>query len=176
MEAGDQEARVQLMELVYKNLHGAARFFLNRPMENPSLTPTTLVHEFFIKLSEKENAAFENRDEFFNYARNVMRSIISDYFKRRYTQKRGGGQHPLALDEFEEILVKAKADYPLLHEALEELQRLHPVSSAVVEYRFFFGFTHDQIAAFLETSRSTIRREWEFARAFIYQYITGHEK
>ncbi len=173
MEAGDPSARGLLMELVYQNLHDAAQYFVKLSRPGGSLTPTVLVHEFFLKLSESSDLSFDNRQDFFNFARKVMRGIIADYFRYKHAQKRGGARQDLILEEIDEALVMAKAHHPLLGEALSELERIYPLQSQIVELRFFFGFTHDQVAEFLGASRATVRREWEFARIWIYQFLSN---
>ena len=103
-----------------------------------------------------------------------MRRILVDQARTRLRQKRGGGKVPLDLEHATQIAAP-EDDRKLLmvHEVLDALAREDPQKAHIVKLRFFVGYTHDEIAAFLGISEKTVRRQWKLAKAWLYQTLKG---
>jgi DNA-directed RNA polymerase specialized sigma24 family protein len=54
-----------------------------------------------------------------------------------------------------------------LDEALSKLENADPRAARVVELRFFGGLQEDEIAALLDVSLITVKRDWKVARAWL---------
>ena len=96
--AGEPEARDRLMRLVYDPLHAIAERHFGREREGHTLQPTALVHELYVRFADQRHVAFRDRVHFFAVAATVMRRILVDHARRRGSDKRGGGETPLAID------------------------------------------------------------------------------
>jgi RNA polymerase sigma factor (TIGR02999 family) len=165
--AGDESAQRRLFESVYQELRALARSRLSRESTLTLLSPTSLVHESYVRMLGNTIDNASNRSVFFGYACKVMRSVIVDYVRERGAEKRGGGQHPVTL--LTEIEGQAVNDQEVLaiHEALVQLREIDARCHDVVEMRYFGGFTVDECAAQLGVSSMTIARDWEKARLFL---------
>jgi RNA polymerase sigma-70 factor (ECF subfamily) len=114
---------------------------------------------------------WQNRAHFFGIAASLMRTILVDHARSHTCAKRGGGAFNLELDETM-IVSKQKASEVLaLDDALNELARLDPQQSRVVELRFFGGLTVEETAEVLHVSPATIKREWSTAKAWLYHEL-----
>ena len=102
-----------------------------------------------------------------------MRRILVDYARSRDAQRRGGGALDIALDGLQVGAEFRGIDLLLLDEALNELQRLDARSAAVVELRFFGGYTDQEVVEVLGVSLATVRRDWEFARSWLFNRMRG---
>ena len=100
-----------------------------------------------------------------------MRRILTDYAREKNRQKRGSGQTPLSLDEAFDLPVQKSSDLVHLDEALNQLATLDPKQVAMVELKFYGGFTDNEVARISDTSRATVQREIAAARAWLYQYF-----
>ncbi len=157
----------RLMPLVYDNLRAIAHRQLQRERRNHTLDTTALVHEAYLKLVDQKQVSWQNRAHFFAIAAQAMRRILINYAHKRLAEKRGGGR-PLVTFNEELIPREARAAELLaLEDALNELARLNQRQARVVEYRFFGGLTHEEIAHVLGVSIPTVRRDWRLARAYL---------
>ena len=145
-----------------------------RRRENPSyetLNTTAVVHEVFLKLAGKQDATWENRAHFFRIASRAMRDVLVDYARTKRAAKRGGDQAVHPLDDVGEI-ADVKADEVMaVHEALDELEKLSPQQTRIVELRYFVGLTIPETADVLEISEATVKRNWTTARAWLHRAI-----
>jgi RNA polymerase sigma factor (TIGR02999 family) len=162
--AGDQEDRDEIANLVYEELHRIAGAALAGPGRHPTLEPTGLVHEAWIRLSDR-GGIFEHRRAFFAFAARIMHSVLVDHARARGALKRGGdrGRITIAGDSAR----GAELDFVELHEALARLQAQDPELHDLVELRFFSGLGHAEIAELLGVSLSTVERRWRLARAWL---------
>jgi RNA polymerase sigma factor (TIGR02999 family) len=136
-----------------------------------TLQPTALVHETYIKLLGAARPEWHDRRHFFAVASRAMRQIIVDYARSQAAQKRGGDTPALTLDE-ERLPVADRAhDLVQLDLALTELESFSDRPARVVELRFFGGLTVEETAAVMEVSERTIKREWQKARAFLFDAL-----
>jgi len=168
--AGDEAARVPLYRLLYPELMGLAHSHLARS-GTLSLDATALLHEAYLRLTERTVLPDANQRVFFAYASKVMRSVIIDYVRERGAQKRGGAVANITLNTDLADLLFADSQISDVDNALEVLEKIDERACRVVEMRYFGGMTDDDIASVLGISPATVRRDWRKARAFLYQQL-----
>ncbi len=167
---GDREAMDRVLATLYQELHGMARRQLAGQQQGHTLDATALVHEAYLKLIGREPGAvrFDDRSHFFAYAASAMRSVIVDYARQRLAQKRGGDLHRVTdLPDDIEGGVNLDEDMLGLDRALEQLTSVDPRLTKVVELRYFAGLSELEIAALLERSERSVRRDWQKARMYL---------
>jgi RNA polymerase sigma factor (TIGR02999 family) len=168
---GDQQALDQLTPLVYDELRQMARTYLRRERSDHTLQATALVHEAYLRLIDQHSVSWQNRAHFFGIASQMMRRILVNYALARATAKRGGNAEKLSLDEALSFDDEREMDLILLNEALEELERLDPKQTRIVELRFFGGLSIKETAEALKLSPATVKREWDTARLWLRRQI-----
>jgi len=166
---GDQAALDELMPLVYNELRKLAKSYMRRQRPGHTLQTTALVNEAYLRLIDSSRVNWQNRTHFFAMAAQLMRRILVDFARTRNSLKRGGGQIQITLDEGIEIPFEKETDLVALDEALKNLENLNPRQSQVVELRYFGGLSEEEIAATLEISVRTVRRDWSVARAWLFR-------
>jgi len=173
--AGRQEARDELLRLVYDPLRAIAERHLYREREGHTLQPTALVHELYLRLVDQRSVEWNGRMHFFAVAAQVMRRILVDHARRELRDKRGGGEVAVALDD--RIATPQPSvdtiDVLALDTALAKLAALDPEQSRLVELRFFGGLTNEETAAALGVSVTTVKREWALAKGWLHRELTG---
>lgn len=167
--AGDENALEKLAPLVYDELRQIAHRQLRREPPGQTLQTTGVVHEAFAKFVGLERIQFTDRAHFFALSARLMRQILTDYAKRRRSLKRRGAHVPLSPEDARvpagrEVPIEALID---LDRALEELAGVSERQTRVIECRFFAGMTVEETAEALGTSRATVKREWQLARAWL---------
>jgi RNA polymerase sigma factor (TIGR02999 family) len=172
---GDQAALEQLMPLVYGELRRVASSYLKRERSNHTLQSTALVHEAFLRLVNQRDVEWRNRAHFYAIAAQMIRRILVDYARSQHAEKRGAGAVKLALDE-DAMAVPQQSDVDLdllaLNSALDRLSRLDARQSRIVELRFFAGLSVEETAEVMRVSPTSIKREWNTARAWLFREMT----
>ena len=152
---------------LYHELRAAAHRRLNAERPDHTLSSTALVHEVYLRLP-KDKQIWTDEMHFISIASRMMRQILVDHARGLRTEKRGGGEQKISL---EESVVAGLSSKPLnveaLDEALTELANLDMRQSQVVELRFFGGLTTEQIAGVLSVSEKTVKRDWAMARVWL---------
>jgi RNA polymerase sigma factor (TIGR02999 family) len=172
IRGGNLDARNQLVHLVYDELRRVAGGLMQRERAGHTLQPTDLVNEVFLRLLHADDLArAQDRAHFFAAAARAMRNILVDHARRRATEKRGGGQEFVPLDEALDYFASQKLDVLAVHEALEQLAALHERQSQIVELRFFGGYTVEEVAELLEVSVSTVEGDFRKATAFLHSQL-----
>jgi RNA polymerase sigma factor (TIGR02999 family) len=170
---GDKAALEALTPLVYDELRRIAHRYVRREREGHTLQTTALVNEAFVRLAGAEKIAWQNRAHFFAVTAQVMRHILIDYARRRHYIKHGGQARQVALEDAAAMSQQRAAELVRLDEALEELAKLDPRKSRVVELRYFGGLSLEETAEVLEVSPMTVRRDWRAAKAWLYKAVNG---
>jgi RNA polymerase sigma-70 factor (ECF subfamily) len=165
---GDDAALAELTPLVYEELLRVAHHHLSGQRPNHTLQTTALVNEVYLRLADQTNPRWQNRAHFFAVAAKAMRQILVSYARSQQSQKRGGGAFKVDLDEAALVSPEESKEIVELHEALEQLSTLDSRKAQVVELRYFGGLNYDEIAEVLKISRITVRRDWEFAKVWLY--------
>ena len=173
---GETTAEEELYVLVYDELRQLARGQVARE-RGKTIQATDLVHEVFLKLLGGQDQAWENRAHFFGAAARAMRQVLVDRARMRGSLKRGGdhqriefGEDALAIDESDDSRVLA------LNRALERLEEIDARKAQIVMLRFFSGLTIEQTAQALGLSLTTVKDEWQFARAWLGSEMTRNEQ
>src|SRR5437667_6487932 len=136
-----------------------------------TLQTTALVNEAYLRLADQRRPSFANRSHFFAVAAKAMRQILVNHAKACQRQKRGAGASKLELDEAALVAPERPSAILALDEALERLAILDSRKADVVELRYFGGLKQDEIAEVLKVSTVTVRRDWVFARAWLYSEL-----
>ena len=167
VSAGNRTRINQLIPLVYGQLHNIAEKQLYNESKMNTINPTALAHEAYLKLMNKQNLQWNDRCHFFAIAAQSMRRIIIDYARFKKSQKRSAEKIPLTLAG-EDLIQEFPPDEMLaLDEALDRLKKLNERQFMVIEYWFFGGLTHQEIAEVLNISLPSVRRDWRLARAWL---------
>jgi RNA polymerase sigma factor (TIGR02999 family) len=169
---GDQTALERLMPLVYEELRRLARRHMNRQPAGHTLQTTALVNEAYLRLIDSSQVQWQNRAHFFAVSAHLMRRILIDFARSRKSLKRGAEARQITLDDALEVSSERGADLIALDDALNTLAGLNPRQSQIVELRYFGGLSEEEIAEALKISPRTVRRDWSFARAWLYRELT----
>lgn len=172
--AGDQQALQVLIPIVYEELRRIARRHLRQERPDHTLQSTALVHEAYLRLMKQAPAEVENRAHFLGVASQLMRQILVDHARRHRAAKRGGGLK-LELQDAMTVQNARNVDLIALDHALNELGRLDPQQSRIVEMRFFGGLSIEDTAEVIGVSRTTVKREWATARAWLLREMSRKE-
>jgi RNA polymerase sigma factor (TIGR02999 family) len=168
---GESQASEKLLPLVYKELRKMAAARMFRESAGHTLQPTALVHEAWLRLVESGSQTWENRAHFFGAAAEAMRRILIERARRKACVRHGSGK--IALDIAELDVAEALPDDKILlvDEALERLKAEDPETARVVVLKFFGGLTNEEIVRIMGTSDRTVRRQWNYAKAWLYNCI-----
>jgi RNA polymerase sigma-70 factor (ECF subfamily) len=170
---GDKAALDRLTPLVYDEIRRIAHRYVQREREGQTLQTTALVNEAYLRLAGSANITWQNRAHFYAVTAQVMRRILIDHARRRQYVKHGGETQRVALEEaVAEVGLMSQpraAELLALDEALDELARLDPRKSRVVELRYFGGLSLEETAKVLNVSLMTVRRDWRAAKAWLFR-------
>lgn len=170
---GDSGAFDALVPLVYDDLHKRAHHYLRRERAGHTLQTTGLVHEAYLKLVHQDRADWKTRGQFLGVASQVMRRILVDAARERQAAKRGSGEATIVLDDSMGGGTAFSIDVLALNDALERLAEMDPRQARIVELRYFAGLTVEDTAAALDISPTTVKREWNSARAWLFKQLHG---
>jgi RNA polymerase sigma factor (TIGR02999 family) len=169
--AGDQAALDELSKVVYEELRLMARRYMKNERQGNTLQTTALVHEVYLRLVDVNTVEWEQRAQFFAMAAQMMRRILVDAARAKGSRKRGGEVVKVNLDETAVLAPASDRTIVALDEALTEFSQLAPRQAKVVELRYFGGLKEEEIVAALNISPRTIRRDWDFAKAWLLQEL-----
>jgi RNA polymerase sigma factor (TIGR02999 family) len=170
---GDERARDEALPIVYDELRRLAALYLLRERRDHTLQPTALVHEAYLRLVDQRHVNWRNRAQFVGLAAVMMRRILVNYARDRAAGKRGGDMEKVPLSDVDEPGRPQDVDLIVLEDALDQLSAIDSRKSKIVELKFFGGLTTNEIAEVLQLSPATIERDWSFARAWLYDAISG---
>jgi RNA polymerase sigma factor (TIGR02999 family) len=164
--AGDPDALEALIPLVYKELRDIARRQLRNERPGHTLQSAALVNEAYLRLLDQRPFDTENRAHFLAVAARLMRQILVDYARSHGAAKRGADRR-VELDTSVILPQARSADVVALDDALNDLSRMDEQQGRVVELRFFGGLATEEIALVLDISPSTVKRDWNVAKAWL---------
>ena len=182
-EAGNDEASAcpdpgdgQLLTQVYDQLRAIARSRLNNEASNHTLQATALVHEAWLKLCQRGSVMALDRPRFVMAAAEAMRRVLIDHSRTKDRVKRGGGVSRRSASDLGDILdfatVQDAEQILALDQAIHRLEQEYPKSCDVVKLRFFAGLSVEETAQCLGMSDRTVKREWKFARAWLFRALS----
>ena len=173
ISAGDNHASEQLLPVVYDELRRLAAARMSQEAAGHTLQPTALVHEAWLRLVGGQKQSWENRAHFFGAAAEAMRRILIERARRKSRLKRGSGQALLDIADLDVIAAMPDDKVLLVDEAVEQLKLEDPEKAKIVLLKFFAGLTNEQAAEILNVNERTVRRQWEFAKAWLFERIRG---
>jgi RNA polymerase sigma factor (TIGR02999 family) len=171
-DGGDGPASEALFAALYRELRGLARRELARSGPNAALGVTSLLHEAYLDIADREGregVAFPDRARFLGYAARVMRGLIIDGIRRRQARKHGGGFEITSIDgkDVGESATDEAEEIERLGRALDELAAVEPEIAHIVDLKFFCGFTFAEIGELRGVSERTVQRHWDKARIYL---------
>jgi RNA polymerase sigma factor (TIGR02999 family) len=168
---GDRDALNRLFPVVYAELRVLAHRRLAHLRPGDTLQTTALVHEVYLKLLGASRPEWHDHRHFFAVVSRAMRQISVDYARSQAAQKRGGNTPPLSLDEQLLPVTDRAHELAALDRALTALEELSERPARIVELRFFGGLSIEETAAVMNVSERTVKREWQKARAFLFDAL-----
>ena len=168
---GDRDAFDALIPLVYDELRRIAQRYLQAERPEHTLQSTALVNEAYMRMVAQDLPQWQNRAHFFSVAAQIMRQILVDHARNRRASKRGGNVCKLALDDAAEQPQQRDFDIIALDDALKTLAEMDPQQSRVVELKFFAGLSIEDTSEVLGISPSTVKRDWNTARVWLYREL-----
>ena len=169
--AGRSAAADDLLQCVYQHLRAIAQKRMAKERPGHTLQATALVHEAYFRLVGQQPMAWRDRAHFYLAAAEAMRRILVDHARKRGAEKRGGTRQRLPLNVCDLAADDDPEQILNLDRALVRLEEVDGRSSEVVRLRFFAGLTIEETAAALSMSESTVKREWNYARAKLYKLL-----
>jgi RNA polymerase sigma factor (TIGR02999 family) len=172
-DAGDGAAATELFSALYSELHQLAEWQLRKGAAGATLGTTTLLHEAYLAMSERDRSSFPDRGRFLAYASKAMRGLIVDYVRARRAKKRGGEFEITRIDNEELVHAGAAPDPSVerLSEGLAQLEQIDPDLANLVDLHFFCGFSFVEIAELKGVSDRTIHRDWRKARMVLQRLV-----
>jgi len=171
----EQGASEKLLPLVYVELRRLAGAKMSREAGGQTLQPTALVHEAWLRLVADQDRTWQNRAHFFGAAAEAMRRILIERARHRSRLKHGGGQTRLNIEDLELADTTPDDKVLLVNDALAHLKKEDSELERIVVLKFFGGLSNDEIAETLGVSTRTVDRQWAFARAWLFRYISENE-
>ncbi|MBN2563900.1 MAG: sigma-70 family RNA polymerase sigma factor [Phycisphaerae bacterium] len=184
VSAGDESAWDALLAAVYAELRRLAARRMRNERRRHTLQPTALVHEAYLRLCGEKQPRWRSRADFFGAAAEAMRRILVDHARRARAKKRQGKMESVSIDEdsrvaqMPNISEGLSADLEALDQALAKLEQSprHSEKCTLVKLRYFAGLTLEQAAEALGKSVATVKRDWVFAKAWLYREMTKDER
>ena len=176
LRKGNKEAEERLVPLIYRELHRLARHYMRGEREGHTLQTSALVNEAYMRLAGQAAFDWKNRAHFFGTAAQVMRRILVDHARTRDAQKRGGSAEKVSLENAFVYTDAQSWQVIAVHEALKRLEQWDERQCRIVELRFFAGLNVEETAEALALSPTTVKREFQMAKAWLYGELTKQAK
>jgi len=170
---GDSSALDQLTPLVYAELHGLADAYMRGESHAPTLQPTALIHEAYIRLIDQGVPDWNSRSHFFRFSAHLMRQVLVDHARTRGAAKRGAGIQQVALSDVHAAQPERSIDLILLDQVLDRLSAFDERRARAIEMRYFGGLNEAEIAEALGISIATVRRDLRLAEAWLAKEMKG---
>jgi len=171
IDRGEAKASEELLPLLYGELRRLAAARMAQEAAGHTLQPTALVHEAWLRLVGNNRQAWQNRAHFFGAAAEAMRRILIERARRKSRLKRGSNQTKVDISELELAAPMPDDKVLLVDEALQQFKAAEPEKARVVMLKFFGGLTDREVAEAIGVNERTVRRQWVFAKAWLFQHI-----
>ncbi len=166
-QQGDPKAMEELLPIVYQELRRLAAHKMANEAPGQTLQATALVHEAWLRLNGSTRQEWRGREHFFSAAAEAMRRILVDNARRKRRLRHGGDLERMDADVFDLPIAQNDDKCLRVSEALDELAVAEPRKAEVVKLRVFAGLQVQEIAALMQASEKTVRRDWTFAKAWL---------
>ncbi len=175
VSAGDATPMDAIFRAVYGELRAMAEQRLRHESPEITLQATALVHEAYLKLLPRRDGAWAGRGHLLAAAGEAMRRILVDHARGKARLKRGGGDQHTRIELSSVGPLRDEQELVDLDAALDRLAAVDQASARIVTMRFFAGMTEPEVAAHLQTSERTVRRQWTYARAWLARELRGRD-
>lgn len=162
-----------LTQSLYDELHRCAAAQMRREAASHTLSATALTHEAWMRMADQTRTAWQSRSHFLGVAALMMRRILINHAMAKQAAKREAALVSLTLTEAQQVAGGQDADVLRVHEALLAFEQQDPRAAKIVELKFFGGLELDEIAELLQLSRTTVKRDWALARAWLHRELSG---
>jgi RNA polymerase sigma factor (TIGR02999 family) len=169
--AGDADRRAELFTALYTQLHQIARSALRRSGPQLTVSPTTLLHEAYLKISNRDALEFPDRARFMAYASRAMRRLVIDFVRERHALKRGSAFEITSMPTEAPDSAIDEGELERISEALDRLVTVDTALAELVDLKFFCGFSFTEIAAMRGVSERTVQRDWNKARLYLHDVL-----
>ena len=169
---GENQAREQLLPLVYDELKKIAAARMARESPGQTLQPTALVHEAWLRMIKDEDQTWQNRVFFFHAAAEAMRRILIENARRKSALKHGGGQERMNIDDLELGASLPDEKVLMVNAALEQLEKAYPERAKIVVLKYFGGMTNEEVAKTLGVGERTVYRHWLCAKVWLFEKLS----
>jgi len=177
MSPADDRARsAELFTALYQELHRLAHRELHRNGGRLSISTTAVLHEAYLKLSNRDGVHFPDPQSFLSYAGRAMRGLVIDAVRRRCARKRGGQFEITRLETEHEDNLPAERELTSINDALQSLEVLDPPLAELVDLHYYCGLSLPEISALRGVSERTTQRHWEKARLMLFNLLTEGEE
>ncbi len=170
---GDEEAFEKLMPLVDHELRRIAHAYMSRERAGHTLQTTALINEALIRFIEADKTDWHSRAHFYSLVAKRMRQILIEHAREQLTIKRGERAEHIHISDAGQLSTEKSQELIILDEALTKLAKIDERKAKIVEYRYFGGFTLEDVAGILDVSPSTVEREWRLARSWLRREMIG---
>lgn len=174
--AGDAAAAEALLPRIYDELRRLAAAYLSNERKEHTLQATALVHEAWVRLIDRRDAAGADREHFLALAARAMQRVLIDHARGRATKRRGGELKRITLNDSRELTPENEVSVVELVDLIESLRDKHERMAEVVTLRTIAGLTHEEISRVLNVAESTVYTDWKVARAWISRELSGTQK
>jgi RNA polymerase sigma factor (TIGR02999 family) len=165
------KAAKDLLAILYDELRSLAKQRMAHERRGHSLGATALVHEAYLRIAGDREDGWASRAQFFAAAAEAMRRILIEEARAHGSARKGGGRQRVTLtginlaekDDLDQVLA--------VDEAFKRLEQADPRSADVVRLRFYAGLSEEETASALGLSERTVRREWAYARAWLFDAL-----
>jgi RNA polymerase sigma factor (TIGR02999 family) len=163
---------VDLFTALYAQLRQIAQSALRRSGPQLTVSPTTLLHEAYLKISERDALQFPDRARFMAYASRAMRTLVIDFVRERHALKRGAAFEITSLPTETGESAADEIELKLISDALDELATMDAALAELVDLKFFCGFSFAEIGAMRSVSERTVQRDWNKARLYLHDVLS----
>ena len=175
VQSGDPDAAARLYAALYPEIKRLARARLFDAGGIPSMNTTVLVNEGFLRIAQRAGIEGATRGQFFAYMGKVLRSVVLDYLRGQVADKRGAGATHVTLSYADHVIAESAGEWEALDDALVRLERIEPDLYALIELRYFAGFSLEEIAAMRGVSVRTVDRDWARARTLVEDMLSSSD-
>lgn len=168
LRAGNREAEEKLISLVYAELRRLAAHYLRGERPDHTLQATALVNEAYIRLTGLHDVDWQDRSHFFAIAATMMRRILVDHARGQRAGKREALHNAVSFEEALVVSPERSEEVIAVDEALDKFARFAPRNAKVVEMRYFGGLSEKEIAAVLDISVRTVKRDFKIAKDWLF--------
>jgi RNA polymerase sigma factor (TIGR02999 family) len=169
--AGNADGRVDLFTALYAQLRQIAQSALRRSGPQLTVSPTTLLHEAYLKISSRDALQFPDHARFMAYASRAMRRLVIDFVRERHALKRGAAFEITSMPTEAADSAVNELELKRISDALDELATVDGALAELVDLKFFCGFSFAEIGAMRAVSERTVQRDWNKARLYLHDVL-----